>query len=455
MPTPIASHGIRLTRAAFLAARLSLLASAPLLLRGADPTLDAAIAHGRAHPRGDAPASFVHADYAGDLRTLPIGVFDSGIGGLTVLEALLKIDVHDNATLRPGADGRPDFERERFIYFGDQANMPYGNYPSASKTGFLRELIARDLLFLLGRRWHPAPGQPPRADKPPVKAIVIACNTATAYGLGDLRAALAAWRIPIFVVGVVEAGARGVAQARTTEGPGGSVAVLATVGTCASGAYPRAIQRELGQAGHGPAAVLQRGSPALAGVIEGDPSFKATVADTARADVRALLDTAVAEKTAEPVRFVTLGCTHFPLVRDAIDDAFDHWRNWRDPSGRQPYRALVAERRVYVDPAAWTARELFRELAQARLRMPPEATPALERDRFFLSVPNPAWKGVRLAPDGGLDRDYKYGRTEGDWRREDTLNVPLTPASLPAASRRLVEERLPEVWRRLRASSAP
>ena len=73
-------------------------------------------------------------------------------------------------------------------------------------------------------------------DKPPVKALVIACNTATAYGLDDVRAAQRRWGLPVLVVGVVEAGAR----AQHTEGEG-AVGVLATLGTCASEVYPRTI----------------------------------------------------------------------------------------------------------------------------------------------------------------------------------------------------------------------
>jgi hypothetical protein len=77
-------------------------------------------------------------------RHLPIGVFDSGIGGLTVLEALLTLDAFHNDTLQPGADGVADFAQERFIYFGDQANMPYGNYSAVQRTDYLRELIVKD-----------------------------------------------------------------------------------------------------------------------------------------------------------------------------------------------------------------------------------------------------------------------------------------------------------------------
>ncbi|MGV2334726.1 MAG UNVERIFIED_CONTAM: hypothetical protein LVR18_11635 [Planctomycetaceae bacterium] len=103
---------------------------------------------------------------------LPIGVFDSGIGGLTVLEAILAADHFQNDSLQPGSDGIADFRNERFIYLGDQANMPYGNYSSAGKPDFLKELILRDAAFLLGRRFHPAPGSPseaasPRFDKTP------------------------------------------------------------------------------------------------------------------------------------------------------------------------------------------------------------------------------------------------------------------------------------------------
>ena len=121
------------------------------------------VEHARAHADGKAAFSF-DAGAWGDAeatRHLPIGVFDSGIGGLTVLEALLKLDVFHNDTLQPGADGVPDFAQERFIYFGDQANMPYGNYSAVNRTDYLRELIVKDAVFLLGRRAYPTMGTTP------------------------------------------------------------------------------------------------------------------------------------------------------------------------------------------------------------------------------------------------------------------------------------------------------
>jgi hypothetical protein len=139
--------------------------------------------------------------------------------------------------------------------------MPYGNYAAVGKEDLLREFILRDALFLLGNRvWPSADATAPLATKPPVKAIVIACNTATAYGLDDLRRALDEWGLPVLVVGVVEAGANSVIDLLPHDGEAGAIAVLATTGTCSSGAYPRAIARIAGQRGLRQPEVIQRSS---------------------------------------------------------------------------------------------------------------------------------------------------------------------------------------------------
>jgi glutamate racemase len=406
-----------------------------------DPVASALDAHLAAHPAGDAPFTFDASAYRGDLSQLPIGVFDSGIGGLTVLEAILSLDAFHNDDLKPGPDGRPDFENERFVYLGDQANMPYGNYPKSGKADYLRELILKDAVFLLGRRYHKPEGGEARFDKPPVKAIVIACNTATAYGYEDVKAAVARWGLPVLVVGVVEAGARGLLETEEE----GAIGVMATVGTCDSGVYPRTIQSTLGRAGRGVAAVTQLGSADLAAVIEGDPSRAATVSEQVAGDVRRLVEAHrdSSEDGGAPLSRIVLGCTHFPLVLDEIEAAF---AGLREDAAYAPW---IAERRHYVDPAEWTARQLFRDLASAKLRRRPCQAAATERDLFFLSVVDPSRSNVRLSSDGGLHESYKYGRAPGGFAIEDTIVVPLTREILPESGRRLVKEALPEVWGRL------
>ena len=416
--------------AAFL--RLALLCAFTVVLRATDDPLAVSIGHAKAHPQGDVPASFVAADYRGDLLDLPIGVFDSGVGGLTVLEALKGHDRHDNRTGKEGADGVPDFAGERFVYFGDQANMPYGNYSAVGRTDFLRELILRDVLFLLGRRYA-------RGQKPPVKAIVIACNTATAYGLEDIRAAVKAWGLPVIVVGVVEAGAQGLAE--TAGGSQGGVAVLATVGTCASNAYPKALAKVTARP------VRQLGSATLAAAIEGDPSVTTPIRDIIRADVGAFLQSAAADGAA-PIDTLMLGCTHYPLVADEIAAAFGYWRE-HETAGRKPYAALVAPELKQVNPAAWTAEALWRSLQGAKMMA---VTPTSAGDLFYISIPNPAWPGVGLAADGSLSYEYKYGRQPNQVGREDTINVPMTPEKLPGATAKLVREKLPLTWRSLQVA---
>ncbi len=387
-----------------------------------DEVVASAVAHARAH--------FAFSDYRGDLRDLPIGVFDSGVGGLTVLEAIKAHDRHHNLTGAEGADGVPDFAGESFVYFGDQANMPYGNYAAAGRTDFLRELVLRDALFLLGRRHA-------RGAKPPVKAIVIACNTATAYGLEDIRSAVKAWGIPVIVIGVVEAGAQGLAE--TAEGAQGGVAVLATVGTCASNAYPKAIAKVSNRP------VRQLGSATLAAAIEGEPSVQTPIRDIIRADVGAFLKSAAADQAAT-IDTLMLGCTHYPLVADEISEAFAYWRDYSDADGRKPYARLVAPKLKQVNPAAWTAEALWRSLHGAKMMADAKS---LTRDLFFVSVPNPAWPGVGLAADGSLTYEYKYGRQPGQVAREDTIKVPLTADMLPAPTARLVREKLPLTWKSL------
>jgi len=409
----------------------------------AEPIANGLDIHLVSHPDGEAAFSFDKSVFEGDLSSLPIGVFDSGIGGLTVLDAILSLDVFNNDNLGPGSDGRPDFENERFLYLGDQANMPYGNYSKVGKIDYLRELILKDAVFLLGNRyWN---GNEASFDKPPVKAIVIACNTATAYGFEDLKAAMKRWEIPVFVVGVVEAGARGLLESAGD----GAIGVMATVGTCASEVYPRTIQSTLGRAGRGVATITQFGSADLAAVIEGDPAYSVTVEEQVQKDVRQLVEAhrqsqgSGSDTPPVPLTKIILGCTHFPLAVEEIDAAFAELNKMPE------FDAFIAEERQYINPAEWTARQLFRELASAKMRRKGGASESGEIDRFFLSVPNPNSSEVKITTEGALDHDYKYGSEVGQWELEDTIIVPMTRSLLPPSSRHLVENELPEVWKRL------
>jgi glutamate racemase len=198
---------------------------------------------------------------AGDSR--PIGVFDSGMGGLTVLRALA---------------GR--LPHERFVYLGDTARLPYGT--KSAETVQAYALQATHLLVGEG-----------------VKMVVIACNTASAVALYVLQEA---WD-PVPVIGVIEPGARaGVAATRNKR-----IAVIATEGTVKGGAYARAIRRLMADAD----VVQQPCQVFVALAEEGWAETPATLA-TAAHYLDPLFSGADAPDT------LVLGCTHFPVLAGAI-----------------------------------------------------------------------------------------------------------------------------------------
>ena len=453
----------------------------------------------RAAQDGQAQAfSFDRRAYKGDLAPLPIGVFDSGIGGLTVLATIVTLDRFDNRTGSEKPDGVPDFDHERFIYLGDQANMPYGDYPSEGRTEFLRELVAKDALFLLGSRYWPSRAAPEeRTDKPPVKAIVVACNTATAYGLEDLKSAVELWGIPLYVVGVVEAGARG---ALSAVGGRGNVAVLATVGTCSSLGYVRAVERAWGEAGLEPPLVIQQGCLGLAGAIEGQadyissgitglnpvyhgpaPANPAARIDTLiferygfdtkgllgtslasvqlnsvenyiRYHTTALVDRYLFEHDGRPLAAVILGCTHFPFYSGSLRASFDRLRNLEVLESccpEKPYAKLISADLVLIDPAENTAVELYRELRSRGIMLASSEECLIRTDEFYISVSSPATAPENLEADGRFTYSYKYCRQPGDYEVEDVRRVPMSAENLTAETTAMIRDKMPEVWRRM------
>src|SRR5690606_16148305 len=123
---------------------------------------------------------------------------------------------------------------------------------------------------------------------------------------------LAKWNVPIPVVGVVEAGGRGAIDAMRSDTQAGAAAVLATVGTCASGAYPRTITALAGRQGLQVPVIRQRGSAGLAAAIEAGAGAggPAGIDDCIRADVAELVEEYRRDGGNKPITTVVLGCTH-------------------------------------------------------------------------------------------------------------------------------------------------
>ncbi len=194
------------------------------------------------------------------MNQAPIGIFDSGIGGLTVARAIYE-----------------RLPAESTVYFGDTARVPYG--PKSPET--VRRYSLEILDWLVGQG---------------VKAVVIACNTSTAHALDALRAAS-----PVPVIGVIEPGAR----AAVAAAHGGPIGVIGTAGTIASNAYGRAIR-----ARDESVSIEQRACPLLVPLVE-EGWFDHPAARLIAADYLRPLREA-------QVKALVLGCTHYPLLRPLL-----------------------------------------------------------------------------------------------------------------------------------------
>jgi glutamate racemase len=196
-------------------------------------------------------------------KTLPIGVFDSGIGGLTVLKALQHY-----------------FPNESYIYVGDTARLPYGTKSPETVVKYAESLTAKIL-------------------EKHVKAIVVACNTASTHALPAVQAMAGA--LP--VIGMIDPAAA--AAAAVTQN--GHIGVMATYGTIKSGVYERAIHRLNPAITVSAVACQMLVALAEEGWAEGD---------IAAATIRRYLDP-IFDQPHVPDTLV-LGCTHFPVFEDTL-----------------------------------------------------------------------------------------------------------------------------------------
>ena len=197
-------------------------------------------------------------------KAAPIGVFDSGIGGLTVTREIMR--------------QLPD---ENIVYFGDTARVPYGSKSKENIIRFSRQIVR----FLKTRH---------------VKAIVVACNTASALALDTLRQ-----ETDIPVMGVVEPGAR----AAVRETRNGKIGVIGTEATIRSEMYTQVIRRMLPDA-----EVIGNPCPLFVPLVE-EGFAKHKIAEE-------VIDIYLSELRKTDIDTMILGCTHYPLLRSRIMEYF-------------------------------------------------------------------------------------------------------------------------------------
>lgn len=243
-----------------------------------------------------------------NINSKPIGVFDSGVGGLTVVREIMR--------QIPG---------EHIVYFGDTARVPYGSKSKDTVTRYSRQIVN----FLLTQD---------------VKAIVVACNTASAYALDTLKS-----EFDIPIIGVIEPGAR--AAINVTQN--NKIGVIGTEGTIESKTYETTIAEMLKEC-----QVIGKSCPLLCPLVEEGLTKDSVTIEICNRYLAPLLET--------NIDTLIMGCTHYPLLRGLL-------------------LKLVGDNITLVNPAYETAIELKQLLEKKGITNNNHNTDSNEPYRFFVS----------------------------------------------------------------------
>ncbi len=241
-------------------------------------------------------------------RNAPVGVFDSGVGGLTVAREIMR--------------QIPD---ERIIYFGDTARLPYGSKSRDTVIRYSRQIIR----FLRTME---------------VKAIVIACNTASSYALEVVQS-----ETDIPVIGVINAGARTAVSATRNK----KIGVIGTEGTIGSGIYTEVMRKMRPDI-----EVFAKSCPLFVPLVE-----EGLLHDSVTDEIASRY---LSELKGKYIDTLVLGCTHYPLLRSTL-------------------RRLLGEEVILVNPAYETAVELRELLMHQNLNRQKDEADNKEKYQFFVS----------------------------------------------------------------------
>lgn len=240
------------------------------------------------------------------LRGLPIGVFDSGVGGLTLVKEIFH-----------------QLPKEKIIYFGDTARVPYGTKSKETVTRFAIEIVN----FLLKKK---------------VKLIVVACNTASAYALSELKKKFK----KISIVGVIAPAVKSAVKLTSTR----RIGVIGTEGTIKSKTYKRTFKKL-----HPGLKTFSNPCPLFVPLVEEGWINREVTRRIAREYLLPLRK--------EKIDVLLLGCTHYPLLKETI-------------------RKVMGDKVVLVDSAGETVKEVKRILEEKGLLFAGKGEP---RHRFYVS----------------------------------------------------------------------
>jgi glutamate racemase len=433
--------------------------------------------------------------------SLPIGVFDSGTGGLTILNTILEFNKYRNGTSLQEQDSFPDFIDEKFIYLADQANMPYGNYYKEEKSDLLVEHILKDAQFLLSNKYYThEESLLYETTKEQVKILVVACNTATAYGKEHIENFIKRAGLDIKVIGVIDAGARGALNVFGNE-EDGSIGVFATVGTIASKGYENTILKLKEELGHkGKIQIFNQGGYGVAEAVDEEPDFIKTSSRLPRETYRgpsldhpdfkiekalwevynfnknddqllcdanqvddcqiiqlnstenyvryhlvSLFEKIRSTPDAQPLKALLLGCTHYPYLTKEIQTVLKELYNYKK-EGKFIYRHLMTENITIIDPALNVAQELYEFMLKENFF---NKNGNMKESEFYITVPNVDNNNIKTEGLSRFTYDYKYGRNAGEIQ-EYVKTVPFSNNNISVETLNRLKESVPTAFKMIR-----
>ena len=325
--------------------------------------------------------------------------------------------------------------------------------------------------------------------------LVVACNTATAYAISDIKEFVTAQQQQVPVIGVIDAGVKAALEYHAMH-TNGTIGVFATAGTVASDGYPKALKVLAKKAGLQQPLIVSQGGAGLAESIDRDFSYFSDTVTAVRLTYKgpsvsntqypidtvllnvyrfnnadnkilcefdnsgrcldiqlydlsnyvryhlvSLLEKMKKENYPLPLNTLILGCTHYPYLKDTIHSVLQELYNYQS-ANQFVYRKYLAEDVALIDPGVETAKEAYMALRKQDLAL---AKPNAIPNNFFITVPNTSLKEVELQPDGWFTYGYKYGRSEKA-NNQYVKYVPFDTNNIVPATYLRFKQVLPDVY---------
>lgn len=439
--------------------------------------------------------------YPEDISALPIGIFDCNVSGFEVVEKILTLDRFDNITGKSVPDGIPDFAGEDIQFLSDRANGPYGKYISAGNLDFLKELIVRNAVMMMGRECYNLAADDYRSGiKAPVKLLVVSSPVADIHGLTDINDLLEHSGTGVKAVGVIESGISEAISAADEDG-NLCVGVLFAPEGISSFEYESMIRKMAEKKGvAGKIQVFNQEAVGLDAAIKGDTSYvdpSATVSrfsyagpvtgisynnidlslfdrygfDTrnnallysngrqlsgvqlnsvenyVRFHLVSLVERHRRSGSRIPLSSIILADGSYAQVKDILEKVMRELYNYRR-GGVFLYRTTISPDFKFIDPAECAAVEAY-----SILRKDGNLALRGEKSRLvpFITLPSGNLPQDVLNPDGSLKDEYKYGRKSGS-EEITTKMVPFAPRYVSPSVMNYIERNNPETYSLIRNS---